>query len=181
MNPAITIWLDPGKTTGAAVWYHDQQSFHSTQGEFQAIGNWLELLALYTPGPRKSGAFRGRMADIYQLPACEEERYEGIRIGWERYIVTPGNSTHGIAYYSLETIGMARWIALKYEMEILPPQVSSQMAIATDERLKAIEWYKPGRSHANDASRHLLRYFIASKTLPDDLTNKLFGGVSEGH
>ena len=104
-----------------------------------------------------------------------DEKGLRIEIGWEKYIITPGGVRHGTPYWSLECIGVLRYLALKYSLTILPPQLSSMMTISTDARLKMIGWYKPGKPHANDAARHLLRYMAKAGTLPYEMHNKAFG------
>lgn len=171
MTAGVTVWLDPGKLTGIAAWYHDREEFTSVQADFKGTGEWLELLAAYTPAATPP-SYRF-INDLY-YPACNITEPSEICIGWEQYVVTPGNTRHGTAYYSLEVIGMARWIATKHDLTILQPQMSAMMAIATDERLKLLGWYKAGKPHANDAARHLLRYCIKEDALPEHLKQKIF-------
>lgn len=149
-SPSVTVWLDPGKTTGIAAWYHDRQIFTSVEADFKGTGEWLELMSI----PHESAG--------------------AVHLGWEQYVVTPGNTRHGTAYWSLEVIGMARWIATRYGLTILQPQFSSMMKMSTDDRLKMISWYKPGKPHANDAARHLLRHCVKAGTLPIELWQKVF-------
>jgi hypothetical protein len=149
----MTIWLDPGKTTGIAGWDYANEQFTSIEvgDDLKALGLHLELLASMQDG--------GIISD---MPGR-------IELGWERYVITPGNTRHGTAYWSLEVIGVAHYLALKHGFTILKPQMSSAMAACTDERLKKIGWHKPGKPHANDAARHLLRYMLKAGTLPVEI------------
>jgi hypothetical protein len=149
----MTIWLDPGKTTGIAGWDYASRQFTSIEvgDDLKALGLHLELLATMQDG--------GIISDT---PGR-------IEIGWERYVITPGNTRHGTAYWSLETIGVARYLALKHDFTILKPQMSSVMTAVPDGRLKAIGWHKPGKPHANDAARHLLRYMLKAGLLPIEM------------
>lgn len=152
----MTIWLDPGKTTGIAGWNHELQQFTSLEisDDLKALGLHLELAA--------SLAGSSRIFDGHP---------HGIELGWERYVITPGNTRHGTAYWSLETIGVAHYLALKHDFTILKPQMSSVMAAVPDSRLKAVGWHKPGKPHANDAARHLLRYLLKAGILPIEMWN----------
>jgi hypothetical protein len=145
----ITIWLDPGKTTGLASWDHRNGIFTSVEAiDLLTAGSWIEMLMVANDGE--------------------------IEVGWERYVVTPAGIRGGTPYWSLEVIGVARYLALKYGLTILPPQMSSMMAIATDERLKLVGWHKPGKPHANDAARHLFRHMITTNQMPRELYRKSF-------
>ena len=146
---SFTAWFDPGKTTGIAGWDSRTGTFTSLEAssDLTEIGKWVELLLLVND---QDPDFR-------------------LAIGWERYVVTPGNARHGTAYWSLEVIGVLKYLALKHGVTILKPQMSSMMATSTDKRLKAIGWHKPGKPHANDAARHLLRYMLKAGTLPIEI------------
>lgn len=153
VTPSTVAWFDPGRTTGIALWDSRTNIFTSIQtGSLLATGRWVEMLLLTN----------------------DEDPLFQLAIGWERYIITPGNTRHGTAYWSIETIGMLRFLALNHEITILDPQVSSMMTAIPDDRLKAIGWYSPGKPHANDAARHLARYMLKAGILPADLKAKAF-------
>ena len=152
-NHSVVVWVDPGKMTGVASWDHLTGTFTSLHvPDLAALGNWIEILLLVN----------------------DNDPDFKLALGWERYIITPGNTRHGTAYWSLEAIGVLRYLALKYHITILPPQTSSMMGTSTDERLKMIGWFKPGMPHANDAARHLMRYMLKAGTLPIELWDKVF-------
>lgn len=155
----MTVWLDPGKTTGIAAWYHRFDMFSSMEADFKAAGQWLTMLAQFGYGDSIVNQFTS----------------SPIELGWEAFITTPGTVRRGgKPDYSLEVIGMARWLCLEHGMTILPAQISSQMALGTDARLKAMGWYKPGKPHANDAARHLLVSLFKRGLLLADLKEKAF-------
>ena len=163
-NQKITVWADPGKTTGIASWDSRYQVFTSLEisNDLKAVGHWVELLTQLNSQRMISDEHGNR----------NEFR---IEIGWERYIVTPGGIRHGTPYWSLETIGILKYLALKYDLTILPPQLSSMMSVIPDEKLKKLSWYKPGKPHANDASRHLARYMLKTDSLPVGIRDKISG------
>ena len=63
--------------------------------------------------------------------------------------------------WSLEVIGVARyfsWMACGQDLIISGRPAA--MNFSTDDRLKAMGWYVPGRPHGRAASRHLLHYLV---------------------
>lgn len=146
--PEFAIWLDPGLTTGWATLLHGEV-FDSGQGILPEIG---ELLEDY------GAIYRDRLA-----------------LGWEQYIVTSGGAKGGTAGPPLETIGMARWLRYKYEMQILKPVPSAMRTMVTAQMLKRLGWWCPGLDHANDAARHMLAWLLRQKLLPEHLGAVLFG------
>ena len=165
--PAVTVWLDPGKTTGLASWDSRNDSFTSIQAsDLVTVGNWIEMLILVNDS---------EMAEDSDDNDDDDGTGLRIEIGWEKFVTTPGTVRHGgKPDWSLEVIGVARYLAVKHGLSILPPQMSSMMAIATDERLRLVGWYRPGKQHANDAARHLFRYLVVTGRLPADLHRKAF-------
>ncbi len=161
MGKRITIWIDPGKMTGIASWDSQSSVFTSLEvTDLKSLGQWIELLV---------------SVNDYELRRTDflDDRLD-IELGWERYIITPGNTRQGLGYWSIEAIGVARYLALKHDFTILTPQISSMMSFSTDARLKLIGWYKPGKPHANDAARHLMRYMLRTGTLPIEMWNRVF-------
>jgi hypothetical protein len=153
-DPSVTAWFDPGKTTGVASWDSRTSVFSSFQiaNDLKALGYHIEMLLLVND---HDPDFR-------------------LAVGWERFVVTPGNARHGTPYWSLESIGILKYLCLKHDITILPPQVSSMMTAIPDNRLKSVGWYKPNSPHANDAARHLLRYMLKAGTLPIELWDRAF-------
>ena len=46
--------------------------------------------------------------------------------------------------------------------------MTPSMTFATDDKLRRLGWYKPGKGHANDAARHLLLWFAKHRTPEGD-------------
>src|SRR6266702_7491411 len=152
--PSMTIWLDPGKTTGYA-YLTENYSFHSGESDFMALGTQLEL----TFSIHGSAAW----------------------VGWEDFLITPRTASMHGSEFALEAIGMTRYLAQKYECTILPAAPPSSRELGSLIKLKRLGWYTPGRGHANDASSHLLSYCLREHILPDDLLHKALSGDTGEH
>jgi hypothetical protein len=87
-------------------------------------------------------------------------------VGWEDYNATGG----GEASYSLEVIGVARWLCRMHDATVLPTVPASSRVVATDQVLKLLTWHRPGLGHANDAARHLVAWLLRTGHMRDQLT-----------
>ena len=138
------IWLDPGKTTGVATYDFSSGYFSSSQHDFVMTGEVID----------------GLLTDTMDAA-----------IGWEQYIIAPGHS--GTAAYSLEVIGMARWLAHRHDALVLPAVPSAARKLGSDDKLKKLGWYVPAMRHANDASAHMLAWLLRTKKLLPELQQRL--------
>lgn len=141
------MWFDPGLTTGWATMHHDGH-FESGQCQFHDVGERLT-----------------RYAELHG---------PNLWVGWELYLVTQGGGKVGTPRYSLETIGMLRWICHVHDVTVLKAMPSSARKLGDDIKLKKLGWRRPGMVHANDAASHLLAWCLRERMLPGHLTDRLF-------
>lgn len=145
-TPNVTLWVDPGDSTGWAA---------------LAFG---------------SAAARGHRFVTGQSPrlaACDQlrdviARHRGhLTIGWEDYLLTPGNTSHHPG--ALKVIGFLEWACHAYPgPTILTPQPSSARLLGAH-LLRPLGWHRPGERDANSAAAHLLSHLLAARDLPADL------------
>lgn len=140
------MWFDPGLTTG---WAHleNGHEFQSGQGSFEDVGAMLSEWA-NALGPH-------------------------LWVGWELYNVTSGGGQSGTPRYSLETIGMLRWISHANDVTVLKAMPSSTRKLGSEVKLKRLSWRKRGQVHANDAAMHLLAWHLREKRLPPHLLRQV--------
>jgi hypothetical protein len=128
--------IDPGKATGLA-WYDvmSPDSFRSVElGFMDACGAINRYAATY-----------GDQIDIVA----------------ETFLITVQTAKNTQATWSLEVIGVAKYLALKHTgAPAIMQQQSEAKTFSTNDRLRAIGWYAPGLRNANDAAKHLLRYLV---------------------
>lgn len=80
----------------------------------------------------------------------------------ERFIIGPSTGKLGDVNWSLEVIGVTRWLATKAGVPLRFQAPADAKRFATDARLKALGWYTPTPGgHANDALRHLVVGLVA--------------------
>lgn len=147
-EPSLVMWFDPGLTTGWAS-LEISALFDSGQAPFEDIGvmltSWAEAL-----GSR-------------------------LWVGWELYNVTQGGGKSGTPKYSLETIGMLKWICHSHDVTVLKAMPSASRKLGDELKLKRLGWRKPGQVHANDAAMHLLAWHLREKKLPPYLLSQVLG------
>ncbi len=142
----VIIAVDPGKMTGWAIRGTDE-SMIAGELEWYGFLKWVE-----------------------------EYVKAAIRVGYdvtlvcESYTITPATIRKTRQHWSLEIIGCLRYWSLRHAgKELVLQSPASAKSFSTNEKLKALDWYVPGRGHANDALRHLLLYLVAENMI--DLTS----------
>jgi hypothetical protein len=128
--PRYILGVDPGKKTGVAL---------------------LDLLAETCIGWELVDPEYGRKLE--ELIA----QYRPAVVA-ENFIVNAATVKNTQAPWSLENIGIARFLADKYGCSFKKQAQSSAKRFATNERLQALGWYIPGKGHLADAQRQVLLF-----------------------
>ena len=87
----------------------------------------------------------------------------GLQIVSERFIIGPQTHKNSQAPWSLEMIGVARYFASMTDCPLILQGASEAKNFAFNGRLKALDWWKGGAGHADDASRHLLLHLVTRR------------------
>ncbi len=125
--------IDPGKATGIA---------RSWNGDFQSI-----ILPWY---------------DAMKMVEDNIFKYDLVVI--EDYRISMQTLTKGAdAHWAMGAIGIVTYLGLKHNVETIKQSPADGKSFSTDEKLKKLDWYKPGPGHDNDASRHLLLALVNRK------------------
>lgn len=91
---------------------------------------------------------------------------ETKEIIYEKYTITGETLKKTRQYEALEVIGMLRYFALVEDIPLIDQTPGNAKRLATDDRLRDLGWYIPGKGHATDAARHMfLRYTKLEKIL----------------
>lgn len=130
----IVLGVDPGKKTGWAAYDLDR----------------LEL----------TGAAEAPQDEFVDkiVPWLEASPAGSVTIACERFVITGGTikKSRGDENWSIEQIGILRQTARRYGHGFKLQNANDAKKFATNDRLRLIGWYVPGRGHANDALRHVL-------------------------
>jgi hypothetical protein len=141
--PRFILGIDPGRKSGVAI---------------------LDLMLETCEGWEVTWPEYG-----YLIEDCIKEWRPAVVA--ESFIINANTIKNTQAPWSLEGIGVARHLAHKYgcDFDLQPP--SSAKRFATNDRLQALGWYKPGKGHLADAQRHTLLYVTRHGWWHDALGN----------
>lgn len=124
------IAIDPGKTTGVAVW------------EEGCLAATYELDFMKT----------------CEFLATRDDRYEYVI---EKFVINSRTATLSQAPWSLEVIGVARY--LSGDRLIFQRPAEAKKAVPDSMLHKLRWWHAGGDGHANDALRHLVYYLMKER------------------
>lgn len=130
----MTQWImavDPGKTSGLALYDRTAESFESFELDF----------------------------DRTCSTALENAQSKGtdLLIVCESFLITQQTPKNTQAPWSLELIGVMRFLSRTYcGRDITLQAPASAKRFSSDERLRSMGFWTRGKGHANDAARHLL-------------------------
>lgn len=137
----LVLAVDPGLNTGTALYDLDKhQPIETKQHDFDSFTTYLARLA--------------------------NENRGALSIVSESFMITVQTAKNSQAPWSLELIGVMRWVSRAWCGRELKLQTPSQAKrFASDGRLRAMGFWSPGERHANDAARHLLLWLANSQEL----------------
>jgi hypothetical protein len=118
---------------------------------------------------------RGSAPQLYAaFQVSPFDAIEAVRVGkfdvvvCESFIPRPGARTWQPE--ALYTIGALSYVTTWQDTPFRLQSPADAKQFSTDEKLKRLGWYTPGRDHANDAGRHLLLAFIRMGMDPEVLS-----------
>jgi hypothetical protein len=124
--------IDPGQISGAAwIARADLASFDSIQLAFPAI---CRMIKTYTEAWRTT-----------------------LDVVAERFTIGPKTYRRLGAEWPLQVIGIARFYSMEHTGQDLI-MYEQNPPFASDQRLKALGWWRPGQEDANSAARQVLKH-----------------------
>jgi hypothetical protein len=144
--PRFVLGIDPGKTTGVALYDLLTDHMNGVELAEDDVGRWLEEI-------------------IFSLRPA---------VVIEAFTITAHTARNSQAPWSLEIIGVARHLAAKYDCPFVLQRPGDAKAFATDARLKALGWWRPGKGHMADAQRHTLLFLIKNGWWDEALDGKRY-------
>lgn len=136
--PEFLLLVDPGKVSGVALVQPgaEQEIVWSGEYDFMETCNLVNKVA-QVYGPR-------------------------LRIVCESFTITPMTAKNSVAPWSLELIGVIKYLAGAYHVEQLVFQTPQKAKnFCPNPRLKAVGfWHRGGDGHARDALRHGVTHLV---------------------
>lgn len=150
----IIIAVDPGKMTGVAIWNEENETekFVAFEQDVTTFFDWIHTTV---------------------HSQVEAHGADNVQIVCESFIITPATGKNSQAPWSLELIGVCRFLCHRYGLKPLKLQSPAvAKTFATDQKLRAVDWHTKARGHANDAARHLMTYAATNGLIFDTDTLK---------
>lgn len=132
------VAIDPGKATGFAA-------FDISGGVPVLLGSWeLDIEEFYD-----------------MLESSLAHYQDDVEVVIESFKITPATGKLSDAPWSLENIGVTRFLCRKYGAKLTLQPPSRAKDFVPNDRLKALEiWHVGGEGHARDALRHGVLYMV---------------------
>ena len=143
---SILLTVDPGKMSGWGLLDLDNPLGSAKFGEFE----FLDMMAAI---------------DYWSRWAVSNEH--DLMIVLERFVIlkSTANKSRGDTNWSIETIGLARYVATRDEHFFDLQGATEAKAFGTDILLKQFGFWTKGSDHARDAARHSI--LAIAKWFPD--------------
>jgi hypothetical protein len=130
--PRYVLGVDPGKRTGIAIVDMLYETCTGYEVAYESVGDTLEELI------------------------CGLRPYVTV----ENFIINASTVRNTQAPWSLKVIGIAEFLARKYTCPFKVIMQSSAKRFATNDQLKRLGWYVPGKGHLNDGERVALLHMV---------------------
>lgn len=133
--------VDPGQMTGLSFLGVGEVKPQTSELPWQEFGEYVERVLSQSTGD--------------------------MHVVCEAFIITIETAKKTAAPWSLEGIGVCRYLAGKYGATFSLQTASNAKAFSSNDRLRDFNWWTPGKGHANDATRHLMVYCISKGWFTD--------------
>lgn len=165
------VSMDPGKATGFSVWSDCEK----------IVQDSLMPVALEAPDFTTACTFLENMTmRCLQTP----NEWDGqVHFISESYIISSGTARQTQSNWSLELIGVMRYLAERHDFEFTLQTPANAKIFSTDEKMKRMAqhsskgwWHPTAGGHANDSLRHLLLFMSKRSILTTDDMRHMIGG-----
>ena len=149
-SPDIVLAVDPGETTG---WALLDRGVLKRCGQITPIESHQPNLAAATSLLRSVLREQRLMGDPVPI------------VVMEKFFLYPHKRKQqtGSTFPTVEVIGVLRLTAQQLGLRVIEQSASMAKTLVTDDRLKSLKFWVPGKKHARDAIRHALYYVLTKK------------------
>lgn len=142
---SYVLAVDPGKTTGFALW--------SALKPSEAVISQAENDVFLPYADRLMTAHGPEL-----LIVCEA------------YIISPETLKKSRQTDPLEVIGVLRYLAFRHGSTFAPLQKAADAkTVVPNDRLRTLGWYERGADHGRDAARHLALWLLKNRILSPEI------------
>lgn len=162
------IGIDPGGTTGLAVWSPDKRGHpdlssgpYVSKSMTKAHGDyWFIQVPTNTDAEYHDfGKFLVYLVDgmcrmddtMVVLEDFDFRQDDGVEFGGKA-------GRPKIEYMSAEIVGVVKYLSIQHRFSMTKQNAGTGKAFWDDDKIKRCELWWPGHKHSMDALRHLLRY-----------------------
>jgi hypothetical protein len=154
-SPFRVLAFDPGGTTGVAKAWTEDDDFKFSYHQIGPDEHHEELWG-----------FLQAHLQQYGLPnleiVCESFEYRNM-------------SRKGLELVSKEYIGIIKLFCEINGIKLTFHTASAAKTFVTDDKIHSLDLWVPGKPHAMDGMRHLLRYLVIGKGIREPITDKWLG------
>lgn len=160
LYPSPIIALDPGGTTGIAVSYTGEftgepDDRSGLRKEYDDLADLNIRRAQIGPHHHHKELYTLLATIRPQLILCESFQYVQFKSKeWDR------DSKSKVELISCEYIGVVNLFARINHTQTVFQTPSEAKKFVSDDKLKALGLYQPGKPHSNDATRHLIYWYV---------------------
>lgn len=141
-RPNFLLSVDPGKATGICLLDISAED---------PVLLWSKEVNEFDLGPMIEELLSGAVVD----------KSNTMDVVVEKFTITPQTGKLSSAPWSLEHIGVVRFLCAKYGAKMTLQTPADAKNFVTNERLHALEiWHRGGEGHAIDALRHAVLYMV---------------------
>jgi hypothetical protein len=148
------VALDPGGTTGFAVYREERDN---DAANLRYGGSWRAGHI----GPEE------HHVELWNFLAKLQQHDENLTVVCESFEFRQGKQRANINLMSKEYIGVAKLFGTVWGIPVVFQTAAQGKGFASDEKLKVMGLYTPGKKHAMDAMRHLVTYMITKRRRHD--------------
>lgn len=168
--------FDPGQTSGWATARFDDL-LHTGLHELSQIEFAFGQLG---PNPHHYELYE--LLNTLNTPSRFEPALASLEVVSEsfqfRQHISPDHAKTGLVLTSVEYIGVIKLFCEENGIDLVEYNASAAKHFVPDsgphanDKLRALGLYQKGMKHANDATRHLLRYLVIGKRIRAPITDK---------
>jgi hypothetical protein len=174
-KPFHLLALDPGGTTGWAEAIWNPEPFNSTPPKLHSLDQIKFTSGQIGPEEHHQELWE-LLEKAHRWWEISEEAPPLDLICESFEFRQHINTTHAktkVELISKEYIGLVKLFAIQYpQVSTFFQTASAAKTLITDGKIKLLDLWTPGKVHANDAKRHILRHMVVTMRMRSPITDR---------